>query len=408
MAQMRMKQLITNDFKLSKVIDGVEMVYITGEFTKHYVTKHFGDVYCYFESTTDLKADFDFYNSVHGNDVIRLFDGLMEEYNPIENYDRNEVTTIGHTGTIGNTSNGTMTNKVSAYDSNTLVNDGESVTNGNTTTTLNNNDSTVSRIHGNIGVTTSSQMLQGEAQIRFNNYLEHYLNRWITTVIVAYGDELNEVEYAPDTEYATTDYVDNVADTLGERIDTLGDTVDTLNNSLGAVITDIDSNIKPTIEELINDDSDHEGRIAHIEGNLTASDDIEFKFSTDGINYGYEINGEFHPFSSGGGAPFEIVLDNVRTGQANNWQEYNTTSSPMPFTGVCRVYLSFWGYKGDYGIYKNGSRQSASFSQYHNTYQCCTQRYVLNVNEGDTLMFRAWGVGTNSAWWSVVAYLTEE
>lgn len=406
----KFKDLITNLFELSKTVDGVKTVYISGDFTKHYILKNYGNVYCYYDNTGDLKADFDFYNSIHGEDVIRLFEGLMEEYNPTENFFGEELTTVEHTGTVGNTSNSTVDNKTSAYDSDNLVNDSQVVGNSGGTTTFNNKDTTTYSRHGNLGVATPSDLLGGEAKLRFNTFVEHYLNRWINGCMVGYGDEENEVTFEPDVDYASKTYVDNKVTELAENVDDALNNLTDIVNEHGSSINALDNSLSGLIEEVDAFEDSVDIEITNINNNLTASDSLVFKFATDGEgNYGY-LDGDdtFHPFSSGGGAPFEIVLDNTRTGQATNWQEYNTTSTPMPFSGVVRVYLSFWGYKGDYGIYKNGSRQSASFSQYHNTYQCCTQRYVLNVNEGDTLMFRAWGVGTNSAWWSVVAYLTEE
>ena len=101
------------------------------------------------------------------------------DYKPLENYNRTEIwddkvdntdKTEAHS-TIG----GDTTNKVSAYDSNDFVNkdtsrtdsktdsDGQSVLDGKTHHEGN--------IYGNIGVTTSQQMLEAEYEVaRFNIY----------------------------------------------------------------------------------------------------------------------------------------------------------------------------------------------------------------------------------------------
>lgn len=103
----------------------------------------------------------------------------FEDYKPLENYNRTEIwddkvdntdKTEAHS-TIG----GDTTNKVSAYDSNDFVNkdtsrtdsktdsDGKSVLDGKTHHEGN--------IYGNIGVTTSQQMLEAEYEVaRFNIY----------------------------------------------------------------------------------------------------------------------------------------------------------------------------------------------------------------------------------------------
>lgn len=114
-------------------------------------------------------------------------DALELEYNPIENYDRYEEWTDGSNhessleGSIKGTTNdsGSNTNQVSAYNesgfenkdkneiSQTTISDS-----GSTSKTKDSNSSThVGRLHGNIGVTTSQQMLQSELDIaRFNLY----------------------------------------------------------------------------------------------------------------------------------------------------------------------------------------------------------------------------------------------
>lgn len=142
----------------------------------------------------------------------RTFDkwkkALDVEYNPLENYDRNETeggttnTSGGYTSTLNNTTSGTTTttdteqrqvdtdNDTTAFNSNVMqpdthtktlskVNSGNianvssGTSNGSDVNTHNDNTqySRNVRIHGNIGVTTSQQMLQSELDIaRFNLY----------------------------------------------------------------------------------------------------------------------------------------------------------------------------------------------------------------------------------------------
>ena len=111
------------------------------------------------------------------------------EYNPLENYDRQEAWTDtldsdGTSRTTGTsdsttTNNGTVTGDVSAYDStgyqpkdkqttsNTEVDATDATLNN--TTTLDNSAAHRGRIHGNIGVTTSQQMLQSELDLGYWN-----------------------------------------------------------------------------------------------------------------------------------------------------------------------------------------------------------------------------------------------
>ena len=136
---------------------------------------------------------------------------LNIEYNPLENYDRMEEWTDNNTGGFTHNSTGTVNDsshleqsaintgadnsvsdqRVNTYDSDSLHekeqnetvsntnltqaietdNTGNSSSNSTDTSTHNNNDHHIGRMHGNIGVTTSQQMLQSELDVaRFNIY----------------------------------------------------------------------------------------------------------------------------------------------------------------------------------------------------------------------------------------------
>ena len=123
----------------------------------------------------------------------KLYNTTVLEYSPIENYDRTESTTTEKANTIThgdqsetvNTSTGGQTNtttgqnKISPFDTSNLVNtDGSDITditggrNDSSTLARNSyndtdtgNETITSRIHGNIGVTTSQQMLMSERDV---------------------------------------------------------------------------------------------------------------------------------------------------------------------------------------------------------------------------------------------------
>ena len=127
-------------------------------------------------------------------------DGLWQstqlKYEPIENYDRiediNDVTRTEGSGTVhtegNNTSGGTTTNKTdykkAGFDSTTTKIDAQDETNNtgsstgtnkSDTGTTNNNTVTFThqnRTHGNIGVTTSQQMLESEREVRMFSWYE--------------------------------------------------------------------------------------------------------------------------------------------------------------------------------------------------------------------------------------------
>lgn len=127
----------------------------------------------------------------------KLYITTLFEYDPIANYDRTETTTetvthtgtdgvissgsAGHTGTVSDTWSGTDTESKTAYNSSTLATTGQNQNAGTTTSTNNLQDTTSGsstrtvnladavsrsiRAYGNIGVTTTQQMIEQERQI---------------------------------------------------------------------------------------------------------------------------------------------------------------------------------------------------------------------------------------------------
>lgn len=128
----------------------------------------------------------------------KLYDTTLLEYNPIENYDRMEdwTDTDVETGTssrnndIKNTVSNETTNSGTVTEQNTSFNagladhakeisDGDTITNSSGSTAENESGTSkrdlthksTGRAHGNIGVTTSQQMIQSEREVAmFNIY----------------------------------------------------------------------------------------------------------------------------------------------------------------------------------------------------------------------------------------------
>lgn len=100
---------------------------------------------------------------------------LSIDYNPLENYDRIEdwTDTGESSGNSIGQNNNTIEDKKSAFDSNIYENSALNTNNSHTDSNYNNNNSNVhvGRLHGNIGVTTSQQMLEAELNIsKWNLY----------------------------------------------------------------------------------------------------------------------------------------------------------------------------------------------------------------------------------------------
>lgn len=133
----------------------------------------------------------------------RLYEAMKENYNPIENYDRHEETddqnrgTVTHSGTDSTTGSGadTLENSITSFNANTYLPHDKSVagkgsteatTYGHTITDATGHKLT-SRVHGNIGVTTSQQMLESELEVRpklniFNYMIESFRQRFCLLV----------------------------------------------------------------------------------------------------------------------------------------------------------------------------------------------------------------------------------
>lgn len=112
--------------------------------------------------------------------IEKWYQAINLEYDPIYNYDRYEKWTENTTGTTTDKSSGSSVGeseeKVSAYNSSSYEpssksgSSAESSNSGQTDTNLTNTRE--GRAYGNIGVTTSQQMLESELDINYWNFYE--------------------------------------------------------------------------------------------------------------------------------------------------------------------------------------------------------------------------------------------
>ena len=148
---------------------------------------------CIYPSVPFLHRAIGIWSATMQQTFSRMWEAVNLEYNPIENYDRQENETVSgtrqHSGqdvTVGSGSDsrtvsdsGSLVNKIAGFDSTTLVDhdSGTSTRNGTDSGSESSRselthgekiaDSTTrnSRIHGNIGLTTSQQMLESEINL---------------------------------------------------------------------------------------------------------------------------------------------------------------------------------------------------------------------------------------------------
>lgn len=135
-------------------------------------------------SITDLSVIVNQYIvPMYSDKWTRLYNAMFAEYNPIHNYDMTETETRTNDGTISTdntqsvTGSGTANNQVYGYNSSEATPAESSNTNTTTTTTDTGNAKTSAdesrslTRSGNIGVTTSAQMIEGELELRAKVYL---------------------------------------------------------------------------------------------------------------------------------------------------------------------------------------------------------------------------------------------
>lgn len=147
-----------------------------------------------------IQSAIQIWSSVYYDTFDRWVKALAIDYAPLENYDRIEhwtdnVDTEGtgsssSTGTLDSTTN-TETTK-SAYDSSSYqpydnvrtTNDTDTTDRTNTTMTNDSDSEHNGRIHGNIGVTTSQQMLEQELDIGYWNIYERITDLFLREFII--------------------------------------------------------------------------------------------------------------------------------------------------------------------------------------------------------------------------------
>lgn len=139
--------------------------------------------------------------------IDKMYDALYSDYNPLHNYDMNENESIGRkidktvTTPTGTT---TQTNKSTTFDD-TTYRDVEEITNSvnmstevtpNNTQTIENiegnfNNAEIRKLSrsGNIGVTTSQQMIESEIELRKKSIADWLIEFFVKKYMYTVGDD---------------------------------------------------------------------------------------------------------------------------------------------------------------------------------------------------------------------------
>lgn len=199
---------VSKELKLFTIFTSAEMFY--------YFVDKFGerDFYKYYDTennisnTNMVKQASDYialYGKSHKYEYDKLVDTLSLEYNPIENYSMTEKGTDTRTPNITQTNKGVNTNTVgvdtsittgrTTFDkSDSFINDTKTTNTGtntdtqdiNTTVTTAGNEKTVHEFtrSGNIGVTTSQQMIESERQLAMFSVVDLFIKAIADIILI--------------------------------------------------------------------------------------------------------------------------------------------------------------------------------------------------------------------------------
>lgn len=199
---------VSTDLKLFTIFTSAEMFYYFADkfgerdFYKYYDTENNTNNINMVKQASDYIA---LYGKSHKYEYDKLVDTLSLEYNPIENYSMTEKGTDTRTPNITQTNKGVNTNTVgvdtsittgkTTFDkSDSFINDTKTTNTGtntdtqdiNTTVTTAGNEKTVHEFtrSGNIGVTTSQQMIESERQLAMFSVVDLFVKAIADIILI--------------------------------------------------------------------------------------------------------------------------------------------------------------------------------------------------------------------------------
>ena len=199
---------------ISDIKDNENNVILTASLMLSYLYDTYGN----YKTNAPLANLWFMYDSTHHADFLKAWSAWIAQYDPLENYNGTETNvrqymdgettqTVSHGKTTTNTikGNGMKTEtQVTTFDSETprddtiTINTGstETADSGTTTTTTDQSvksltvdgtnytadkiDAETKNRHGNLGVTTSQQMITSEVDMRMNPLITMYLDKFIS------------------------------------------------------------------------------------------------------------------------------------------------------------------------------------------------------------------------------------
>lgn len=197
---------------VSDIIDSNGDIILTANLLLNYLYHTYGN----YKTNAPLSQLWFMYDAIHRADFLKAYAAWTATYNPLDNYngsetnvyltnDGNEIETITHGKTTTTTAND-ITNEtaVTTFDNNTYKPEGQNTQSGSSTdsesgTTTTNRDRTaktltvdntpytadnvhaeIKKRSGNLGVTTSQQMITSEVDMRLNPLVIMYIDTFIS------------------------------------------------------------------------------------------------------------------------------------------------------------------------------------------------------------------------------------
>lgn len=194
------------------------------------VLGYFTNTYSGYKTQITLFNLWDVYNAIYKRDFLKAYEASIMEYNPLSNYDSketnvylqndgNDTNTVTHGKTTTNTANDvTNETKTTSDVSTDYRNEEKTIQSGSTTVadsgttktvtsktpknlTVNEKTYSADEVRaeikeksGNIGVTTSQQMLQSEIDLRLSPVVMLYLDQFANTYFYYVGGVWNDFD----------------------------------------------------------------------------------------------------------------------------------------------------------------------------------------------------------------------
>lgn len=155
-------------------------ILIKSDIVENYLKKRYYNYEFFGDNENDFIIDYTNYNYLKSSDLKKSLAAYNSVYNPIENYNSEVIETFGntHSTTKVNPTTSNTVELISTFESEDFKNGNKIINSNDEQSTELSTDSVINSTitKGNIGVTTSQQMIKSEIELRKNNIYYDYLD----------------------------------------------------------------------------------------------------------------------------------------------------------------------------------------------------------------------------------------